>query len=727
MALLCLLVWVFSFSQEEQQDILVQKTNQTITIDGSLNEPIWNRALDNPSLIQKHADRFEPDSVTTLSKILYNERYIYIGVLCYDAEPDSIAAQTETNDADIRDDDSVFILVDSRQDSTNFTFFGINFIGTRVDGKVSKDGQTLDVRWNGAWEAASQKTQYGWSVEIAFERSNLLEKSNRMGLRLSRIVPRLDSSFRTGPLDPAFEFDQLGQLNEVKFFLDQKRMEAAPFVLSTTEAAEKYDITGGLDFKYAFSQQSSIHMVANPDFATVEPDQEQFNLTPFEFYLPEKRSFFLRNAENFEQPIRLFYSKRIGDIYGGLNLRGKIGAFEFTGMSAQRKKDNSIDLETANFSALRLKSTIKNSFTFGLTAVNKIIGQNYLGTVGADADIRLSKRFRLSGQWAYSYGDYDEGNTAFFFGPTYQTSKFHFHIHYIQIGEHFGENANHVGYVPDDNRREIDSGLNKTFEIGGRELSKIEYTSHYNVYWGFDDRLRSWQIDQGLSLYLTQGFVFRLYHTQEYKYNEFWTEPPDRDGTNPEYNAYRNNLWNSGQRSFREYFEPPRQFEYRYNIINELIPDLFYEVDSFRNHRTTLWSEFPSQKGDAFGFGLTFGKNFGAGYTQLELYKTFIISQDISVNYRIVTLRRMSGESPLIRNGAIHVFKARGQISENFNSELFFQYNSVIKKFNIHWVFGYTISPTGLSLQLVYQKGTAPYFMVGDQDHTLFLKILYMF
>ena len=243
-----LLILVPVFGQEE--DVIITLTNQAITIDGNLDESIWNRAQDNPILIQTHPDRADPESVTTQSKILYDENYMYIAILCYDAEPDSILAITQTKDADIRDDDSVFILVESGADSDNFLFFGLNFIGTSVDGKISKDGLVLDVAWNGVWEAASQKTNFGWTAEIALERNSLLQNSRQLGLRLSRIVPRLDSSFRTGNLDPAFEFDQLGILSEISFFTDQKRMEITPYVLSQTENLATFEPMGGLDFNF---------------------------------------------------------------------------------------------------------------------------------------------------------------------------------------------------------------------------------------------------------------------------------------------------------------------------------------------------------------------------------------------------------------------------------------------------------------------------------------------
>ena len=131
--------------------------------------------------------------------------------------------------------------------------------------------------------------------------------------------------------------DGNGTLNGLDLGRSIRRLQLIPHVISRFEEGKKTALEAGLDARYDFTPSISSHLTINPDFATVEADQEAINLTRFELSLQEKRNFFLEEAEIYRQRIRLFYSKRISDIYGGLKVYGKAGDYEFAGISAQTK------------------------------------------------------------------------------------------------------------------------------------------------------------------------------------------------------------------------------------------------------------------------------------------------------------------------------------------------------------------------------------------------------
>ena len=137
------------------------------------------------------------------------------------------------------------------------------------------------------------------------------------------------------------------------------------------------------------------------DFATVEADREQVNLTRFELNLPEKRNFFLEDTQIYNQRIRLFYSRRIADIYGGAKLYGKTGGVEFSALSAQTRKDDA-DGATSNFSVLRLKRDVAGSSTVGFLAANKLTEGLNQGSAGLDTALYFSETFSFTGQLAAS-------------------------------------------------------------------------------------------------------------------------------------------------------------------------------------------------------------------------------------------------------------------------------------------------------------------------------------
>jgi len=404
-----------------------------------------------------------------------------------------------------------------------------NFLGASWDGKISKDGQIANTKWDGRWKALGQKTDFGWSAEVVIERSCIFaepRESKTLGLCLARVVPRADTIFRSGPLDPPFDFNQIKPMKELDLVEPEKGGNFNPFVITELESGTKAEPGAGIDARYAFFQQMSGRLSVNPDFATVKPDQERINLTPYELYLPEKREFFLEDSGFQQQRLRLFYSKRIGNIYGGARLHGSAGAYEFSGMSTQTKKKEDVGDDSANFTVLFLeRKGMARSLSVGFIAANKLINKKNIGTAGVYSDLYFTDKLRLSGQFALSYGDHSKGNLAFFIGASYDSKTFHVHLHYIQIGEYFGDNVNHVGFIPDDNRRELDSSINKAFPFKDGIFRQIRYRSNYNIFWEMDGTLRSWQVNQGLFFDLESNFIFSISHTQEYMHNDYFPEP----------------------------------------------------------------------------------------------------------------------------------------------------------------------------------------------------------
>jgi hypothetical protein len=709
--LLCFFIFSIPIlGQVQEKEYLAVKAYEHIQIDGQLNESIWEKAPDAGVYIQPEPNRTDPQKIKTSVKILFDDDYLYIGFLCYDTEPENIVAGAVENDGDLRDTDSIYILIDILQESKAFLYFATNVAGIRSDGMIPKGGRSVDYRWNGIWQSSSRKTEFGWSAEVAIERSALSiepAQSKSLGLSIARVVPRLEYNiFLPNPLEPAFRVSELRELRVLELLtaeeqielekgaaallLPEKRIVIIPYGITELEAGEKISPGVGMDVRYSFSQQMSGWLTAFPDFATVEPDHEQVNLTPFELYLPERRDFFRGTSNIYQQPFGLFYSKRIGDIYGGVKLNGQFETYEFSLISAQTIKDENLDLDSANFSALSFKRTNQtNSFSIGVTAANKLIGGKNKGTAGIEAQLNLTDKLRVAGQFALSYGDYGKKNTAFFIGPSYDSANFHIHLHYKQIDENFGDNANIVGFIPDDNRRELDSAINKTFPLNFGPLMQLRYVSNYNIYWGMDGTLRSWQIDEGLFLDLRERrFSFSVVHTMEYKLNEYILEPK--------------RIYISDQGGW----------------LN------LYTYD-FRNDRTMICSEFYNGEWQQFSLSVTFGKNYGSQFFMFTISKKMEITKNLFSEYYLYRIRYQT--ESLYNSAFIHVLNVTLIANEKLYWKFFFQSNSDISKSNFHVVCAYTFKPPYGTIQLTYQKGTGMFGEKGIQAHTIFLKIGYMF
>ncbi len=664
------------FSQEEIKETFGLKIDESIKVDGFLDEPVWEKASEISDFIQFEPERGKPASLRATVKILYDENFIYFGFLCYDPQPEKIAARMTKRDAELHDDDAVAVFLDTFHDRRNCYFFLTNLLGTQLDGRIVENGRTRETTWDGIWKSSGQMTNFGWSAEIAIDLSCIKYepgKNRTWGLNLGRPIPRvLEKSFWTGPLESPLKVSQYGVLKGLDLRKAEKRAQIIPHIISKLEQREKSEMEAGIDARYAFSQMVSGNLTVNPDFATVEADQEQINLTRFELSLAEKRNFFLEGSEIYRQRIRLFYSRRISDIYGGVKFYGKSGGYEFSGLSTQTKKDESLGEESANFTVFRLKKDVMKSSTIGFLAANKLIGGKNKGTAGIDTSLYFTDTFKFTGQFALSYGDYNNNNIAFFLRPSYDSATFHIHLRYTQLGRRFGDNANEVGFVRDDNRHELDSAVSKTFWLKKWGFDRIEYFSNYNIYWGLDRNLRSWQIDQELSLDLQNKFSLNIEHTSEYK-------------------AQDNERF---EKDFRNY---ETEFELGYN--------------------TREWQHAQISYG--------FGRNFDSDFQLVKGGLNYKITQDFSFQYSLT--RVIFDPDPEGETTWIHVIRATNYFTNDLFIKVFYQINSAIEKKNIQVLFVYRFQPPFGFIQLAYQKGTARFGERGTQGHALFLKIAYMF
>jgi hypothetical protein len=657
--------------QWQSKQTTALKIEVPISVDGRLDETIWEEAPGAEDFIQLQPEKGKPASERTIVKILYDEKYIYFGFWCYDSEPQKIAARITKRDEDIRSDDLVYVLMDTFHDRRSCYFVTTNLLGTQWDGRITENGRTFDSTWDGIYKSAAQRVDIGWTAELAVALSGIKYEPGRSktwGLNLGRGIPRkLEYSFWTGPLEDSYKVSLFGELRGLDLERAEKKIQIIPYVLSKLE--EKRSAVGevGLDARYAFSQMVSGNLTINPDFATVEADQEELNLTRFELFLPEKRNFFLEGSEIYQQRIQLFYSKRISDIYGGAKIYGKSGGYEFQGLTAQTKRDEGRDENSANFTVFRLKRDVLKSSNIGFIAANKLVNGKNWGTAGIDTALYFTDTFKFTGQFALSYGDHNSDNIAFFLRPSYDSTTFHIHLRYTQLGRNFADNANRVGFIRDDNRRELDSAIEKEFFPKKWGLERIDYESNYNVYWGLDGTLRSWKIDQEIGFDLKNKLSVTVEHHEEFKLFE----------------------------------------------------------KKFRNRQSELELGYNTREWQSASLAYSFGRNFDRDFHLIEGGANFKLTEDLSVSYgleRVMFDPDFENESTWI-----HVIRATNYFTNDLFFKLFYQVNSSIDKQNVQILFVYRFQPPFGSIQLAYQKGTGEFGEKGAQGHTLFLKFAYMF
>jgi hypothetical protein len=638
-------------------------------IDGLLNDPAWAEAPVLTGFIQFEPDKGAPATVRTEVRVAYDDTHVYFGFKCWDPEPEKIVLGTGRDNLRMGTD-SVCINLDTFHDKRTAYYFRTNPLGVQHDGRISDNGRVTDLDWDGAWESAGSLIPEGWCAEIAIPLSTVKHRrgsGQTWGFQASRYLPRnLEKSFWTGPLEDYRKMDDNGTLTGLELAGSGRRLELIPHLLSQFEQGAETGLEAGLDARYDFTPSLSGHLTLNPDFATVEADQEQINLTRFELDLPEKRNFFLEGNSAYSQRIRLFYSRRIADIYGGAKLYGKAGGYEIALLSAQAREEEE-GLGSSNFTVVRLKRDVLQNSSIGFLAANRRAGGRNRGTAGLDAALYFSKTFSFTGQLAVGYGDAGRTDAALFLRPSIDTSTFHAHIRYTHLGSDFGDNVNAVGYIRDDNRNELDSAIEKTFWTGGAVLDKIGYDSNYNIYWGTDRTLRSWDVRQELTFDFKNRLSLGLRHEEEFKL-----------------------------------------FEKRY-----------------RNRQTEIEAGYNTREWESAEASWIFGRNYDADFSLIGAGFNRKLTRDLSLEYllsRLILDPDPEGESTWI-----HSLRAIQYFHKDLFLKLFFQTNSAIDKLNLQAVFAWRFQPPFGQVQLAYQKGTARFGEKGDQGHTLFVKIAYVF
>jgi hypothetical protein len=314
-----------------------------------------------------------------------------------------------------------------------------------------------------------------------------------------------------------------------------------------------------------------------------------------------------------------------------------------------------------------MKRDILGASLFGITAANRYRDGRNQGSVGLDTSLIFTQKVTFTGQLAMSYGDGNRTDYAFFLRPAYDSQTIHTHFRYTFLGEYFGDNANAVGFIRDDNRHELDTALRKNWWTNKWGLDRITYNSNYNIYWGMDKALRSWDVWQDLSFDLQNKFSFGLRHRQEYK---------------------------------------------------------LFEKD-FRNNYTTFDIGYNTREWQSVFAAYQFGKNFDSDFTLVTGGLKQNVTRNLSLEYSLSKLEL--NPDPENESTWIHIIIANQYFTKDLYLKLFYQINTSIDKRNVQVTFAYRFQPPFGLVQVAYQKGTAKFGEVGTQGHTLFLKFAYVF
>ena len=473
-------------TERELPRMSAHRTSEEIKVDGVLDEPVWQSVEPIRQLYQIQPDQGEPATEKSEVRILYDDKKLYFGFVFYD-EMDKIVANDMRRDSPgLRSNDYGFLLLDTYNDRRNAVFFRFTPVGGMEDTAVSNSGGSLNTSWDIVWECRCRINEDNWTVEIAIPFSQLrFEQSDVMnwGLNFGREIARKREidAWNEAPKTygglAKYRTAYFGTLEGLEGITPSRHLELLPYVLpgaSYDASTEETDgvLEAGLDLKYGVTPNLTADLTVNTDFAQVEADQEQVNLTRFSLFFPEQRPFFLEGASIFDvgiprpsfrrpPPLLLFYSRRIGlakghaiPILGGGKMTGKIGPYGIGILNVLTNafKDEAfdfgeppIDEPRTNYSVVRVNRDILKGSTVGGIFINKQDLDAYNRTAGLDFSYRPTREINVQGLWSRTFEADVLGNSnAFFIGGDWRTNLFRVNGSYTDIGEDFNPE---VGYI----------------------------------------------------------------------------------------------------------------------------------------------------------------------------------------------------------------------------------------------------------------------------------------
>ena len=512
------------------------------TIDGRVDETAWSVSEPHSTFTQQEPLEGQPATERTDVWFLMDQTNLYIAVVCHDSQPDRLVVTQSRRDANLGNTDSIQILLDTFNDGQNAFVFGTNPFGIEFDGQVMAEGQVggrgggggggsqrgqlrgFNANWDADFTVRAQPTERGWEAEFAIPLKTLryAPGPDRVwGVNVMRNIRRKNEQVYLSPVPRGYSLYRVSvaaKLNGLDL-PTRRDVKLIPYVAGAVNddkslVTDTVDGTGdiGLDVKWGVRADLTLDATFNTDFAQVEADEEQVNLTRFGLFFPEKRPFFLENAQLFQlgqpQAIDLFFSRRIGlsggqptDILAGGRLSGKLGGYNVGMLNMQT--DDAVDGRTGetiaaknNFTVMRVQREVGRS-NFGAMFVNRQgIGDlastdDYNRAYGLDAAWQVTPNGKLFAFIARtdspsSKGGSDYAGRAFY---SYANNLSVGNVGYSQVGDNFNPE---VGFLPRRGYRRIEGSYTLNYQpLQWSWIRRISPHARGNIYTDLQNNLES--------------------------------------------------------------------------------------------------------------------------------------------------------------------------------------------------------------------------------------------
>ena len=718
----------------QQTSYPIQKINEAIKVDGMLDEAIW----DQFPTIENFQQFFPVDSIPAESKVevklAYDDQFLYFGAKMYNLDDNRVYVVPSLR-RDFRGlFDMITIEIDPFQDNTNAFLFGINAYGAQREGLIANGGNRfgdLSLSWDNRWFSDATRHDGYWLAEAAIPFKTLRFKpgTDKWNLNIYRIDSEKGERSTWAPIPRNFTIISLAFMNELKW--DQPLEKSGPNVSlipyvsagsardfeSETQTAADNNLDFGGDAKIGIGPSLNLDLTINPDFSQVELDRQVTDLNRFEIFFPERRQFFLENADLFESfghPFysRPFFSRRIGiardestgqniqnQIYAGARLSGKLdNNWRIGVMNMQAAEDNSINLPSINYTVGAVQRKMFGRSNMGVIVVNKQAFESYTvndttpyqgqnSLIGFDYNIASSDgKWNGKVMYHHSFDEHsksDNGSHAAWL--SLQSKKWIGSWAHTYVGEN--HNAE-VGFVPRQGLFRINPEFGRNYFPKRGFINSIQIQGQTEFIWNNGDKTdHQYGVTFNADFNNTGGLFAAIQQNYTWLFNEGF-DPTQTDGE-----------------------ELPQWTGYTYNNFR-----FSYNSDSRKLFNFELFGVFGEYyNGHRYNLGTTLNYRFQP-----------ILALRLNINYNQIELPDPFNDANLWLIGP--------RIDLTLSKSVFFtnfvQYNSQIENININARFQWRFAPVS-DLFIVYTDnyGTENYQDAGlqEKNRALIVKMTYWF
>src|SRR6478672_5845102 len=354
------------------------RIEETPRIDGVLDDACWRKAEPLTNFTQVLPKEAVAPSERTEVRFAYTRDVLFIGIRCFDRHPEKILVKTMQHDNGFDSDDYVKIAFDPFANGRDGYTFMINAAGARTDslfGKFSEENLNFDA----IWTARARIDSEGWTAEIAIPLKSISfdMQHDFWRMNIERVIRHAQETVRWSAISRAKSMTALEDFGELRDLRDLRQglgLDVRPYIRTTwrdNSAPRNRGLVfdSGFDVTYRITPSLTAVGTVRTDFAEAEVDERVVSLSRFPTFFPEKRDFFLQDAQLFTfggltGDDRPYFSRRIGlgsdglpvTIFGGVRLTGRVGATSVALLDVEQAAHNGV--EEKNLAVVRVSQQL---------------------------------------------------------------------------------------------------------------------------------------------------------------------------------------------------------------------------------------------------------------------------------------------------------------------------------------------------------------------------------